>query len=95
MTRTVTNKAVKSIITKGLTGWEAGKLVLQDLIDTYHRRESVLTEAELTTIRNMPLQGADVRDYNMFMALCRGFHVGHMLGEWACSDASLQIVFLD
>ena len=44
MTRTVTATAVKRIITKGLTGWEAGKLVLQDLIDCYHHRDSVLTE---------------------------------------------------
>jgi len=95
MARTVTTKAVKRSITKGLTGWEAGKLILQDLIDTYYRRGSVLTEAELTTIRNMPMEGADVRDYNMFMALCRGFHIGHMLGEWTCVDAGLQICFLD
>ena len=54
MTRTVTTKAVKRIITKGLTGWEAGKLNLQDLIDSYHRRDSVLTEADIAAIRNMP-----------------------------------------
>ncbi len=95
MARTVTTKAVKSIITKGLTGWEAGKLVLQDLIDTYYRRDSVLTEADIAAIRNMAMEGADVRDYNMFMALYRGFHVGHMLGEWACLDACLPIIFLE
>ena len=94
MTQTVTKKAVKRIITKGLTGWEAGKLNLQDLIDIYHRRDSVLTEADIAAIRNIQMEGVDVRDYNMFMALCRGFHVGHMLGEWTCSDACLQINFL-
>lgn len=40
MTRTVTKKAVKRVITKGLTGWGAGKLVLQDFIDSYHNRDS-------------------------------------------------------
>ncbi|MHC4749956.1 MAG: hypothetical protein ACYTFW_08785, partial [Planctomycetota bacterium] len=95
MTRTVTTKAIKRIITKGLTGWEAGKLSLQDLIDSYHRRDSVLTEADIAAIRNAPMEGADVRDYNMFMALCRGFHVGHMLGEWTCADACLGINFLE
>ncbi len=95
MTRTVTPTALKRIITKGLTGWEAGKLVLQDLIDSYHRRDSVLTDADMETIRNMSMEGADVRDYNMFMALCRGFHMGYILGEWTCSDAGLEISYLD
>jgi hypothetical protein len=95
MTKTVTTNAVKRIISKGLTGWEAGKLRLRDLVDTYHRRDSVLTEADIEAIRNTPMEGADVRDFNMFMALCRGFHVGHMLGEWTCADACLHITYLD
>ena len=48
------------------------------------------TEADMATIRNAPMEGADVRDYNMFMALCRGFHVGHMLGEWTCVDGLID-----
>ena len=95
MTRTVTPAAVKRIITKGLTGWEAGKLILQDAVDNYFYRESVLTETDIDTIRNMRMEGADVRDYNMFTALYRGFHMGHILGEWACVDAGLQISYLD
>lgn len=95
MTQTVTKKAVKRIITKGLTGWQAGKLMLQDLVDTYHRRGSILTDADIAAIRNIPMEGPDVRDYNMFMALCRGFHVGNMLGEWTCADACLEITYLD
>ena len=95
MTRTVTTTAVKRIITKGLTGWEAGKLILQDLIDSYLHMDSVLTDADLETIRNTPMEGADVRDYNMFMALCRGFHLGYMLAEWTCADAGLQLSFLE
>ncbi|MCP4261065.1 MAG: hypothetical protein GY774_26670 [Planctomycetes bacterium] len=95
MTRKVTPTAVKRIITKGLTGWEAGKLILQDLTDSYSGRNSVLTETDMETIRGVSMEGIDVRDYNMFMALCRGFHMGHILGEWTCVDAGLQISFLD
>jgi len=95
MTRTVTTTAVKRIITKGLTGWEAGKLALQDLIDSYLHRDSVLTDADLETIRHTRMEGADVRDYNMFMALCRGFHLGYMLAEWTCADAGLQLSFIE
>jgi hypothetical protein len=95
MTRTATTSAVKRILTKGLTGWEAGKLVLQDMIDAYLRRDSVLTEADLAAIQHQGMTGTDVRDYNVFMALCRGFHAGYVLGEWSCTDACLQISFLD
>jgi hypothetical protein len=92
---TVTTAAVKRVLTKGLTGWQAGKLVLQDMIDSFLRRESVLTEADMAAIQQIPMEGADVRDYNMFMALCRGFHRGCILAELACKDACLQIDLLD
>jgi len=95
MTRMVTATAVKKILSKGLTGWEAGKLILQDVIDSYLGRDSVLTEADMAAIRQAPMEGADIRDYNMFMALCRGFHTGYMIGEWACIDACLQITYFD
>jgi len=95
MTRKVTKEAIKKIITKGLTGWEAGKLILQDSIDSYHGRDSLLTEGDITAIRSAPMEGGDVRDYNMFIALYRGFHVGHMLGQWTCVDACLEILLLE
>jgi len=95
MTRTVTTKAVKRIFTKGLTGWEAGKLFLQDFIYDYHGRDSVLTEADTAAIQNAPLKGGDIKDYNTFMALCRGFYKGCMMGEWNCTDACLRITYFD
>jgi hypothetical protein len=95
MTRTLTTNAVKRIITKGLTGWQAGKLVLQDMIDAYCGRGSALTESDKTAIRCARMEGADVRDYNRFVALCRGFHGGYMLAQWACADACLEIGFLE
>ncbi|MBN1362845.1 MAG: hypothetical protein JW993_19765 [Sedimentisphaerales bacterium] len=95
MARTVTAAAVKKIMTKGLTGWQAGKLVLQDMVDSCLSRNSVLTEADMAAIQQTRMQGADVRDYNMFMALCRGFYRGQMLAQWACKDACLQIGSLD
>ena len=95
MARTVTTTAVKRIITKGLTGWQAGKLVLQDMVDTCLGNDGVLTEGDMAAIQQIRMEGTDVRDYNTFMALCRGFHRGYMLAEWACKDACLQIGFLD
>ncbi len=95
MARTVTMTAVKRIIAKGLTGWQAGKLVLQDAVDTCRGKGSVLTEGEMAAIQAIRMEGADVRDYNTFMAVCRGFHRGCMLAELACKDACLQMGFLE
>jgi hypothetical protein len=64
MAKTVTTTAVRRILTKGLTGWQAGKLLLQDMIDSFLRRDSVLTEADVAAIEQAPMEGADVRDYN-------------------------------
>jgi hypothetical protein len=86
---------ISRLLAKGLTGWEAGKLILQDLIDSYLGKDSVLTETDMAAIQHAPMEGPDVRDYNTFMALCRGFHMGYMLGEWTCQDACLQITYFD
>ena len=95
MTQKITSKAISRIISKGLTGWEAGKLVLQDFIYEYYGKDSILTDTDRTSIQNMSIQGSDVKDYNMFMALCRGFYKGCMFGEWTCTDACLRISFID
>ena len=95
MTQKITSKAISRIISKGLTGWEAGKLVLQDFIYEYYSKDSILTDTDRTSIQNMSIQGSDVKDYNMFMALCRGFYKGCMFAEWTCTDACLRISLID
>jgi hypothetical protein len=95
MTRTATATAVKRILSKGLTGWQAGKLIMQDLADTHCGRTPVLTDADMQTIRQGLVESADIRDFNTLMALCRGFDVAYMMAQWACKDACLQIEFLD
>lgn len=95
MARTVTATAVKKLISKGLTGWEAGKLVMQDFVNCHLGLDSVLTDADLAGIQQLPLHGADIRDYNMFGALWRGFHTGLALGQWSCSDACLELGHLE
>ena len=46
MARRLTKEAIRKLLTKGLTGWKAGKLILQDSIESYFRRESFLTEGD-------------------------------------------------
>jgi hypothetical protein len=44
---------------------------------------------------NAEVKGGDIKDYNTFMALCRGFYKGCMMGEWACTEACLRMTFFD
>jgi hypothetical protein len=95
MARTATAAGVKRILSKGLTGWQAGKLIMQDLVDSHSGKAPVLTDTDIQTIRQASMESADIRDYNTLMALCRGFDVAYMMAHWACKDACLQIEFLD
>jgi len=47
MARRLAKEAIRKLLTRGLTGWEAGKLILQVSIDSHHRMESVLTESDI------------------------------------------------
>ncbi len=94
MARTVTKTASKKIMTKGLTGWEAGRLVLQDSIDLSCGMPSVLTAEDMSAITSASMQGKDVRDYNKIMALARAFEKGVMVCETAWRDACLDLSFL-
>lgn len=94
MARTVTPTAVKKIITKGLTGWEAGKLLLQNMVDINCNKPSLLSEADIFAIENMSMQSQDAKDYNTLIGLGRGLHKGLMICQMACGDACLDITFL-
>jgi len=48
-------------------GISCSKIALQDVVGSYCGRDSVLTEADIAASRNAPMEGADVRGYNMFM----------------------------
>ena len=52
MARRLTKEAIRKLLTKGLTGWNAGKLILQDSIESYFMRGSFLTEGDIAAIRN-------------------------------------------
>jgi len=94
MARTVTPNAIKRIMTKGLSGWEAGRLILQDSIDLSCGIAPTLTDADMAAIRSAPLKGKDVRDFNTIMALARAFEKGVAVSEMAWKDACLDLAFL-
>ncbi len=94
MARTVTGTAIKRIMSRGLTGWEAGRLILQDSVDLSCGIPLTLTDTDMAAIRSAPLQGKDVRDFNKTMALARAFEKGVMVCEMAWKDACLDLSFL-
>jgi hypothetical protein len=99
MTRTVTTKAVKRIITKGLTGWERGKLVIQDFADRYCEKPPFLTDVDVAEIKRGLSGDKNIRDYNDLMAMGRGIDKGLMVCcmTWpeACLDLCTLIEMLD
>jgi hypothetical protein len=67
MARRLTKEAIRKLLTKGLTGWEAGKLLLQNLVDANCNKPSLLSDADISAIENAPMRHLDARNYNTLM----------------------------
>lgn len=74
-----TKTDIKKILSKGLTGREAGKLIFQDnwLVDT--RRGGFLSEREMASIRAGLRSDKDIKEYNSYVRLYR--YVDYTLKE--------------
>ena len=70
---------LKKILTKGLTGKEAGKLIFQDnwLVDT--RRGGFLSERDMSSIKAGLKTDRDIKEYNSYVRLYR--YVDYTLKE--------------
>ena len=79
MARKLTKEAIRKLLSKGLTGWESGKLVLQDFADQSCGKPSFLTSADIEEIKRGLTGDKDIRDYNNLMAMCRGMGRGLMV----------------
>jgi hypothetical protein len=62
-----TKTDIKKLLSKGLTGKEAGKLALQDFWEEDHFREGFLSERDLSAIKASLKTPQDIRDYNSYM----------------------------
>ncbi len=64
-----TKKDVKRLLSKGLTGKEAARLILQNLVEVDHRRPAILSPAEVQQIRSQvaKLPQADIDEFNAWM----------------------------
>jgi hypothetical protein len=94
MTHRTKEAAIRKLLAKDLTGWEAGKLILQDYVDANCGKPSFLSDADKAAIINSPMQGQDVQDYNTLIALGRMLEKGLMICNMACKEACLDLSFL-
>lgn len=64
-----TKRDVKRALAKGLTGKEAARLILQNLVEVDHHRPAILSPAEVQQIRSQvaKLPQADIDEFNAWM----------------------------
>lgn len=96
MTNKTTRKTIGRLLSKGLTGWEAGKLVLQDLIDANCGRNKLLTEGDMAKIRQGLRNGTqkDTTDYNNLIDTYRIINKASLFCKTDAFEACLTICFL-
>lgn len=95
MARRLTKAAISRLLSKGLTGWEAGRLILQDFIDASYGKPSFLTDGDRADIMRGLTEDRNIRDYNNLVALGREIERGFMACKIACQDTCLDISLLN
>lgn len=79
----MTTKAdVKRLLGKGLTGKEAGRLILLDNLQVDRGKEGILSERDIAALKNGLRTQQDIRDYNSYVDLYR-------LVDYSLKDANI------
>lgn len=86
--------ALRGLMGKGLTGWEAGRLQLQNLVDQSFGKAHRFSNTEREAIRNTPLDDRGIRTYNKLIALCGDFYRAVTLAELSSNHACLKLTQL-
>jgi hypothetical protein len=94
MARKLTKEAIRGLLNKGLTGWERGKLVIQDFADRYCEKPPFLTDADVAEIKRGLSGDKNIRDYNDLMAMGRGIERGLMMCSMTWPEACLDLCTL-
>jgi hypothetical protein len=66
-----TKTDIKKLLSKGLTGKEAGKLLLMDNWQVDHRREGFLSDKDISAMKASLKTPQDIKDYNSYVDLYR------------------------
>jgi hypothetical protein len=94
MARKLTKEAIRGLLNKGLTGWERGKLVIQDFADRYCEKPPFLTDADVAEIKRGLSGDKNIKDYNDLMAMGRGIEKGLMVCCMTWPEACLDLYTL-
>lgn len=63
---TIGKARLKRLLTKGLTGWQAGALIFREGLEREWGRQGYLTDSEIETIRNSLNTNKQIEAYNSF-----------------------------
>jgi hypothetical protein len=64
---TIGKARLKKLLTKGLTGWEAGALIFREGLEREWGKQGYLTDSDIETIRNSLKTNEDREAYNRFL----------------------------
>lgn len=94
MTRRLTKNAISKLLAKGFTGWEAGKLVVQDSVDVMCGKPKFLSDSDVYKIKQGLTTDKDIRDYNNLINIDRHIDRGLMACLISGLEACLDIRFI-
>lgn len=94
--------ALKKLLDKGLTGREAGILVMMDSWEVDHDRPGLFTDAEIERIKRSLVFEQDIRDYNALIETYRlidfttkGAQIQYLDTKWKIYLLSMMLLELD
>ncbi|MHC4188236.1 MAG: hypothetical protein ACYTBX_02970 [Planctomycetota bacterium] len=94
MTHRMKKATIRRLLAKGLTGWEAGKLVVQDSVDAMCEKPRFLSDSDVCEIERGLTTNKDIRDYNKLLGIARHIDRGLMVCQISSLDACLYIGLL-
>jgi hypothetical protein len=65
------DRDIKGLLKKGLTGWETGLLVFEDSWLTSRKQEGFLSPGDLAALKSSLKRDKDIQDYNLVIGLYR------------------------
>jgi len=65
------DKDIKQLLKKGLTGMEAARLIIQDSLEVDHGREGFLSDTDIGRIKNSLKTATDISEYNRWIQVYR------------------------
>ena len=79
----VGKRDIKQRLSKGLTGMEVVRLIIEDSVEVDHQREGFLSSADIQRLKNSLVSQADTQDYNKWIRV-------YQLVDFSVKEASIH-----